>query len=473
MWGVRAAHMRRHEVTEDADRRRRAARRRARLVQARPARRHHRRPAERTSGHDLAVPGPAALTCTVARMSSRLLALAAALRPARDRCLRVKAHTAPTVKLKLSRFAKGASGLTARWRRSAPAPTAGRASSPTTKLALPEGHDVQHQGDRALRRHGGPAQREPGGAENVCPPGAEIGTATTEAFVGDNPNPIEFTGSVWNYATSTARRARPRRRARLLHHRHDQGERRRRTRPRAPPSQLNARATKVTLKVDNAGTKTQAVPADAVVVSEGQVDRGRARTPSRAASRRRRRRPSRVGGRRRRRSARPAQQRRSRSRPRPPAGRSRRSPPASRGCRCCRPARCRRTRAARRRSRSPREGAERDRRQPGGVVDEVVRDARRDRARAARSRSRARRPTPAARSAAGGGRTSRAPRRAPTSARARTPAHAPIVAATIETGVPSAVPNSSPLAPASSGPGNSTTVSRLETTMNTSGPATP
>jgi hypothetical protein len=40
---------------------------------------------------------------------------------------------------------------------------------------------------------------------------------------------------------------------------------------------------------------------------------------------------------------------------------------------------------------------------------------------------------------------------------------APRVADTIETGVPSAVPNSSPLAAASSGPGNSVHVSRAET----------
>src|ERR687889_1785200 len=50
---------------------------------------------------------------------------------------------------------------------------------------------------------------------------------------------------------------------------------------------------------------------------------------------------------------------------------------------------------------------------------------------------------------------------------------APSVADAIETGVPSAVPNSRPLAAASTGPGNSTTVSDAETAMNTSGPTTP
>src|SRR4051812_5420389 len=50
---------------------------------------------------------------------------------------------------------------------------------------------------------------------------------------------------------------------------------------------------------------------------------------------------------------------------------------------------------------------------------------------------------------------------------------APSVAALSETGKPSAVPNSSPLAPASTGLGNSAQVSAAETTMNTSGAATP
>ena len=49
MWGVQAGSMRRHEVTEDADRRRRPARRRARLGQARGADRDHRRAAQRTA----------------------------------------------------------------------------------------------------------------------------------------------------------------------------------------------------------------------------------------------------------------------------------------------------------------------------------------------------------------------------------------------------------------------------------------
>ena len=59
MWGVRAASMRKHEVTEEliAD----AARRVVELgwCQPGPARRHHRRPAERPARHDEHVPGPA------------------------------------------------------------------------------------------------------------------------------------------------------------------------------------------------------------------------------------------------------------------------------------------------------------------------------------------------------------------------------------------------------------------------------
>ena len=58
MWGVRGRVDAPPRGHRGADRRRRAARRRARLVPARPARRHHRRPAERRAGDDVAVPGP-------------------------------------------------------------------------------------------------------------------------------------------------------------------------------------------------------------------------------------------------------------------------------------------------------------------------------------------------------------------------------------------------------------------------------
>src|SRR5215210_345545 len=61
----------------------------------------------------------------------------------------------------------------------------------------------------------------------------------------------------------------------------------------------------------------------------------------------------------------------------------------------------------------------------------------------------------------------------PTRREIRNAQHAPSVAAVSETGKPSAVPNSSPLAPASTGPGNSAHVSAADTTMKTSGAATP
>ena len=61
MWGVKAASMPRHEVTEALIADAAAARRRARLVQAGPARRHHRRAAERQAGNDEHVPGAGGL----------------------------------------------------------------------------------------------------------------------------------------------------------------------------------------------------------------------------------------------------------------------------------------------------------------------------------------------------------------------------------------------------------------------------
>src|SRR5215210_8902041 len=61
----------------------------------------------------------------------------------------------------------------------------------------------------------------------------------------------------------------------------------------------------------------------------------------------------------------------------------------------------------------------------------------------------------------------------PTRREIRNAQHAPSVAAVSETGKPSAVPNSSPLAPASTGPGDSAHVSAADTTMKTIGAATP
>src|SRR5215210_2340449 len=61
----------------------------------------------------------------------------------------------------------------------------------------------------------------------------------------------------------------------------------------------------------------------------------------------------------------------------------------------------------------------------------------------------------------------------PTRREIRNAHEAPSVAAISETGNPSAVPNSSPLAPASTGLGNSTQVSAAETRTNTTGAATP
>ena len=183
-------------------------------------------------------------------MSSRLLALAAALALPATAAFAQSAQ-APTVKLKLSRFAKGASGLQLDATFGTGADGRPRILT-DTKLALPKGTTFN---TKAIARCTATADQlsAAGGAENVCPPGAEIGTATTEAFVGDNPNPIEFTGSVWNYATSMlveldlndapAYYITGTIKANTVDYSLGTAE------------QLNARATKVTLKVDNAGTK--------------------------------------------------------------------------------------------------------------------------------------------------------------------------------------------------------------------------
>ena len=61
MWGVRGEFLRKPRGHRGADARRLPARRRARLVQARPARRGHGGAAERRAGLDVAVSGPAAV----------------------------------------------------------------------------------------------------------------------------------------------------------------------------------------------------------------------------------------------------------------------------------------------------------------------------------------------------------------------------------------------------------------------------
>jgi hypothetical protein len=183
-------------------------------------------------------------------MFSRALALAAALSLPVSAAFAAGAE-APTLKLKLSRFAKGASGMTLDATFGLGADGKPRVLT-DTKLMLPKGTKFD---TKALGRCAATNDQlnAAGGAANACPPSSELGTATAEAFIGDAATPLTFTGSIWNYAGAMLVEL-------------DLGE--------TPAyyidgvikgstvdyaltlaEQLNARATKVSLKVDNAGTK--------------------------------------------------------------------------------------------------------------------------------------------------------------------------------------------------------------------------
>lgn len=182
-------------------------------------------------------------------MSSRfLVALAlAVVAPAAF----AQSATAPTIKLKLSRFAKGASGVTVTATFGTGADGKPRILT-ATKVSLPKGSVF----DIAAVKRCTATQDQinaAGGLENACPPAAEIGTATAEAFIGDNPTAFEFSGPVFNYTggplveldlndvpayyiSSTIKGNAV-------------------TFDLSNAESLNARATKVTLKIDNAGSK--------------------------------------------------------------------------------------------------------------------------------------------------------------------------------------------------------------------------
>jgi hypothetical protein len=153
---------------------------------------------------------------------------------------------APAMKLKLSRSPKGASGM------QLDATYVRRRILTATKLVLPKGSTIN---TRAVARCNATADQltAAGGADNACPPDARIGTVTAQLFIADNPDPIAFSGSAWNYATSmlvelelgdtAAYYVTGRIRANTVDY------------SLAIAEQLNAHVTKVTLNVDNAGTK--------------------------------------------------------------------------------------------------------------------------------------------------------------------------------------------------------------------------
>lgn len=153
------------------------------------------------------------------------------------------------MKLKLSRSPKAASGM------QLDATYVRRRILTATKLVLPRGSTIN---TRAVPRCTATVDQlsAAGGADNACPPDAQIGTATAQVFIADNPAPVAFTGSVWNYATSmlvelnlgdtAAYYVTGRIRANTVDY------------SLVIAEQLNAHATKVTLKIDNAGTKHRA-----------------------------------------------------------------------------------------------------------------------------------------------------------------------------------------------------------------------
>jgi len=183
-------------------------------------------------------------------MSSRFLALAAAVALPASAALAQSAQ-APTLKLKLSRFAKGNSGVTIDANFGTGADGKARILT-ATKMSLPKGSVFN---TKAVARCAATQDQinAAGGASKACPPASEIGSATAEAIIGDGTTPTEFSGSIWNYASGPLVEL-------------DIGD--------TPayyisstikansvlfdlsnaPS-LNAHATKVTVKIDNAGTR--------------------------------------------------------------------------------------------------------------------------------------------------------------------------------------------------------------------------
>jgi hypothetical protein len=183
-------------------------------------------------------------------MSSRFLALAATLALPAATAFAQSAQ-APTIKLKLSRFAKGASGMQLDATFGTGADGKPRILT-AAKLSLPKGSVFN---TKAVARCTATQDQinAAAGAENACPPGAEIGSATAQAYIGDAPDPVDFSGSVWNYSGSMlveltigdtpAYYISSAIKANTVDFDLSNAE------------ALNARATRVTLKIDNAGSK--------------------------------------------------------------------------------------------------------------------------------------------------------------------------------------------------------------------------
>jgi hypothetical protein len=131
-------------------------------------------------------------------MSSRFLALAATLALPTAAAVAQSAQ-APTLKLKLSRTAKSNSGLTVGATFGTDA--SGKARILTaTKMSLPKGTVFNTKAVARCTASFDQVSAAPGGAKDVCPPASKIGSATAAAILGDGTTPTDFTGSVWNFA---------------------------------------------------------------------------------------------------------------------------------------------------------------------------------------------------------------------------------------------------------------------------------
>jgi hypothetical protein len=184
-------------------------------------------------------------------MSGRVVALAAALSLPATAAFAQGAQ-APTVKVKLSRFAKVASGLQL-------GATFGlgrdgkRRILTATKLVLPRGTTFNTKAVARCTATDDQISAAPGGAADVCPPASEIGSATAQVYIGEGATPVEFGGSIWNFSgemlveldigDTPAYYIAGTIKANTVSY------------SLSTTEQLNARAAKVTIKLDKAGTK--------------------------------------------------------------------------------------------------------------------------------------------------------------------------------------------------------------------------
>jgi len=130
-------------------------------------------------------------------MSSRFLASVAALSlPA---AALAQSAQAPTVKLKLSHVAKSRSGLALDATFGTGADGKPRILT-ATKVSLPKGSVFNTRAVARCTAAMAQVQAAAGGAADVCPAKSRIGSATAEAIIGDGTAPIDFGGSVWNFA---------------------------------------------------------------------------------------------------------------------------------------------------------------------------------------------------------------------------------------------------------------------------------